>query len=73
MQCACFRIPAVGAAVVREHDCVEQFRGREVKEKVSTVTCKYCGESGLTWEDDNGRWVLLHANGRVHKCKNKKQ
>ena len=30
--------------------------------------CKYCGKAGLTWEDDNGRWVLLGANGARHKC-----
>lgn len=33
-----------------------------------TVECKHCGKGGLFWEDDNGKWVLLEHNGKVHKC-----
>jgi len=35
-----------------------------------TVSCKYCGKAGLTWEDDGGgEWILVHPNGEVHQCK----
>ena len=30
--------------------------------------CKYCGESGLHWEEFDTRWKLCHSNGKVHKC-----
>lgn len=32
------------------------------------VRCAFCGTRGLEWTDDNGRWRLLHSNGRVHVC-----
>ena len=32
------------------------------------VECKHCGKGGLQWEDDNGRWVLIDRDGKVHKC-----
>ena len=34
-------------------------------------SCNSCGKSNLTWEDDNGRWVLLESSGRIHKCPTK--
>jgi hypothetical protein len=36
------------------------------------VECKKCGKGGLEWEDDNGRWVLIESNGKVHKCDEKR-
>ena len=36
------------------------------------VRCKYCKKSGLVWERDNGKWMLVHwKTGEVHKCKSK--
>lgn len=32
------------------------------------VECKYCGQSGLHWEEGDGRFILTHSNGRIHKC-----
>lgn len=40
----------------------------EDDEQPSLVECKRCGKGGLQWEDDNGRWVLLEHNGKVHQC-----
>ena len=31
--------------------------------------CNRCGERGLAWEDDNGKWILVHRSGKIHKCK----
>jgi len=31
--------------------------------------CKFCGESGLTWEQTlNNRWILLDKRGQKHSC-----
>lgn len=40
----------------------------EDDEQPSVVECKRCGKSGLHWEDDDGKWVLIGHNGAVHKC-----
>jgi len=31
--------------------------------------CKYCRTGGLHWEDVDGKWKLLHSNGKIHDCK----
>lgn len=36
-----------------------------------TKTCNNCGKSGLTWAEDNGKWVLLEFYGKIHKCETK--
>ena len=36
-----------------------------------TKTCNNCNKSGLSWENDNNKWVLLERSGRIHKCKTK--
>ena len=36
--------------------------------RTKIVECKRCGKSGLEWEDDNGRWVLLEKSGAKHVC-----
>ena len=37
------------------------------------VTCKYCGEGNLRWEQINDKWVLmeldLNMKEHQHKCK----
>ena len=37
------------------------------------ITCKYCGETGLTWSENvspNGKHFLFNENtGRKHECK----
>ena len=30
--------------------------------------CRHCGKGNLTWENDNGSWRQLEANGRIHRC-----
>lgn len=30
------------------------------------TTCKRCGTEGLTWHQQDGRWVLLTAEGAAH-------
>ena len=52
---------------VREHDCVEQFGG-DREESGNSVICKYCRERDLHWENVDGKYTLLHKNGRVHRC-----
>lgn len=33
------------------------------------VTCKFCGQRGLTWHQyPDGRFRLLHQDGHVHRC-----
>ena len=39
--------------------------------RTQTKTCTNCKKTGLIWEDDNGKWVLLERSGRIHKCKPK--
>jgi hypothetical protein len=36
-----------------------------------TVTCKFCGEDGLYWEQVDGKWKLYNAEGKKkeHICK----
>lgn len=36
------------------------------------VECKQCGKGGLSWEDDNGRCVLIDGHGKIHKCDEKR-
>jgi len=33
--------------------------------------CKRCGERGLIWENQDGRWVLVTLGGRRHDCPTK--
>lgn len=37
-------------------------------EEPQKTECKFCGKGGLEWADDNGRWVLIEHNGKIHKC-----
>jgi hypothetical protein len=38
-----------------------------------SVTCKYCKESGLYWEEDwEGRWRLCDPTRQRHRCDRKK-
>jgi ssDNA-binding Zn-finger/Zn-ribbon topoisomerase 1 len=32
------------------------------------VECNRCGKSGLHWEDDNGKWVLVDKHNEIHRC-----
>jgi len=32
------------------------------------VTCIYCGEEGLHWEDTHDGWRLFDADYEPHKC-----
>lgn len=32
------------------------------------ITCKYCGERGLTWSHGIGGWLLLRDDGEIHNC-----
>jgi hypothetical protein len=34
----------------------------------SVVTCKYCGEDGLTWEQGSRGWKLVDEGGNDHIC-----
>lgn len=33
-----------------------------------SAECKRCGEGGLHWEEDDGRFILVTQNGGIHKC-----
>ena len=38
------------------------------EEEEDGVECRFCGKGDLEWEDDNGQWVLLERNRKIHKC-----
>jgi hypothetical protein len=34
-----------------------------------TISCRCCGDDELHWARfDNGRWLLVTENGRLHEC-----
>jgi hypothetical protein len=38
------------------------------------ITCKFCGENYLTWEEVRGphnrkHWVLVNEKGDIHDCR----
>jgi hypothetical protein len=35
--------------------------------------CKYCGKSGMHWEQEGAKWTLVEKTGRIHNCPKKKQ
>jgi len=35
--------------------------------RLSTKTCKCCGQTGLTWDSYNGKWRLFDG-GSLHVC-----
>ena len=50
-----------------------EFYGDEDDEQPSEKHCKFCGRENLTWEDDNGKWVLIDcSSGEIHRCKGRK-
>lgn len=33
-----------------------------------SVECRYCGETGLEWSHEGGRWRLVDCDGELHAC-----
>lgn len=33
------------------------------------VTCKFCGKSGLRWEETDTGWVLIEGKYKIHNCR----
>lgn len=52
--------------------CEERRKQREQRKEsndMKTVTCKRCGETGLTWhKNPYGRWQLRNGYGTTHHC-----
>lgn len=43
--------------------------GEPPKDGVSRgIECRRCGRGGLRWENDDGQWVLMETQYRIHKC-----
>lgn len=32
------------------------------------TTCKFCGKTGLHWENDDGQWQLYETQYKLHNC-----
>lgn len=52
-------------------DCFDPYDEDEYGD--GAVTCKFCGEDGLMWEEARGlhnrkRWVLVDERGDIHDC-----
>lgn len=39
----------------------------------STTACKYCGEEGLYWLQEDGRWKLVNEKNVLHTCEEYKE
>lgn len=44
----------------------------EEDEPPRIVECNRCGQAGLHWEEDNGRWRLCTAKFAIHVCDEKR-
>lgn len=50
---------------------VDPWDEQEEEPKIYYITCKYCGQKGLQWTKDNGKWRLIdirwEGNNFIHK------
>ena len=49
-----------GTRIPRKHPSRDEFAGRGV--------CKFCGQTGLTWEKYDEGWRLVDMGGKRHEC-----